>query len=50
MLQSSKNKVVVEISSPKEIITKKVLYNSKYASRIYLPANWEGKSVLVILK
>lgn len=42
--------VIFKFTKPKKYLNRKVKHNSKYASRIYLPADWEGKEVMVILK
>lgn len=45
----SRKGVLFRAEKPRKFLVKKVGYNSKYASRVYLPIEWEGKEVLVIL-
>lgn len=42
--------VVITLTNPKNFLVKDVQPNNKYSSKIYLPLDWEGKKVYVILK
>lgn len=43
-------KIDFVFSRPQSFITTIVKPNSKTASKVYLPAKWEGKEVVVILR
>jgi len=42
--------VVLKFTNPRHVLTRTVGHNSKSASKIYLPADWEGEDVVVIRK
>ena len=44
-----KKGILFRAGAPRKFLVRKVGPNSKYASRIYLPVEWQGKEVLVIL-